>query len=39
MSSIKRSEENPLMMALYSGLLKGRVHDLLHVHYRANGEA
>jgi NADH-quinone oxidoreductase subunit G len=33
--SIKRSEENPLMMNLYGGLLKGRVHELLHVHYRA----
>ncbi|MEG2018819.1 MAG: nuclear prelamin A recognition factor family protein, partial [Clostridium sp.] len=34
MSSIKRSEENPVMMSLYSGLLKGKVHDLLHVHYK-----
>lgn len=33
MSSIKRSEENPLMMSLYGGILKGRVHELLHVHY------
>jgi NADH-quinone oxidoreductase subunit G len=33
-SSIKRSEENPLVAELYGGLLKGRVHDLLHVHYR-----
>jgi len=33
LSSIKRSEENPLMLALYDGLLKGRVHELLHVHY------
>jgi NADH-quinone oxidoreductase subunit G len=32
---IKRSEENPLMMNLYGGLLKGRVHELLHVDYRA----
>lgn len=31
--SIKRSEENPLMMSLYNGVLKGRVHELLHVHY------
>jgi NADH-quinone oxidoreductase subunit G len=31
---IKRSEENPLMMNLYGGLLKGRVHDLLHVNYK-----
>jgi NADH-quinone oxidoreductase subunit G len=34
MSSIKRSEENPVMMSLYSGLLKGNVHKLLHVHYK-----
>jgi len=33
-SQIKRSEENPLMMALYSGLLKHRTHELLHVHYQ-----
>jgi NADH-quinone oxidoreductase subunit G len=32
-SSIKRSEENPLVMGLYSGLLKGKAHHLLHVHY------
>ena len=31
--NIKRSEENPLMMTLYNGILKGRVHELLHVHY------
>ena len=35
MSSIKRSEENPLMISLYNGLLKGKVHELLHVHYDA----
>jgi NADH-quinone oxidoreductase subunit G len=34
MSSIKRSEENPVMMSLYSGLLKGKVHKLLHVEYK-----
>ena len=33
MLSIKRSEENPLMLSLYDGVLKGRVHELLHVHY------
>lgn len=33
MSNIKRSEENPAVMALYSGLLKGRIHKLLHVNY------
>ncbi len=35
LSNIKRSEENPLMMSLYSGLLKGHVHELLHVRYKA----
>ncbi|MDR1388506.1 MAG: [FeFe] hydrogenase, group A [Treponema sp.] len=30
---VKRSEENPLMMNLYNGILKGRVHELLHVRY------
>jgi NADH-quinone oxidoreductase subunit G len=38
MCAIKRSEENPLMMNLYNGLLKGRVHELLHVHYEHQGE-
>lgn len=38
LSSIKRSEENPLMMSLYNGLLKGRVHELLHVHYETHKE-
>ncbi|MEG0914612.1 MAG: iron hydrogenase small subunit, partial [Christensenellaceae bacterium] len=34
MSNIKRSEENPVIMSLYSGLLKGKVHKLLHVDYK-----
>ncbi|MDR2070674.1 MAG: [FeFe] hydrogenase, group A [Treponema sp.] len=34
---IKRSEENPLMMNLYNGILKGRVHELLHVDYTKKG--
>lgn len=33
MSVLKRSEENPVIMSLYSGLLKGKVHKLLHVAY------
>lgn len=33
LSSIKFPEENPLMMSLYNGLLRGRVHELLHVDY------
>ena len=36
--NIKRSEENPIMMSLYSGLLKGKVHQLLHVSYSGNKE-
>lgn len=38
MCTNKRSEENPLMMSLYSGLLKGKVHELLHVHYGSKEE-
>jgi NADH-quinone oxidoreductase subunit G len=38
MSNIKRSEENPLMMTLYDGLLKGKVRELLHVHYRTGSK-
>ena len=33
LSQIKRSEENPMIMALYNGLLKGKTKELLHVHY------
>lgn len=36
--NIKRSEENPLMMSLYNGILKGRVHELLHVNYNSKKE-
>lgn len=38
MCNTKRSEENPLMMSLYNGVLKGRVHELLHVDYLKNRE-
>ncbi len=34
MSSIKHSESNPTLDALYEGVLKGKEHQLLHVHYR-----
>jgi len=34
MTSIHRSEENPLMETLYSSLLKDKVHKLLHVEYK-----
>ncbi len=33
-SQIKRSEENPMVMALYGGILKGKTHKLLHCSYR-----
>lgn len=33
LSQIKRSEENPMIMALYSGLLSKKSHELLHVDY------
>ncbi len=33
MCSIKRSEENPVITSLYSGLLKGKTHKLLHASY------
>jgi len=35
---VKRSEENPLVMPLYQGILKGRVHELLHTSYTENEE-
>ena len=34
MNIIRRSEENPLMETLYKGLLKDKVHKLLHVEYK-----
>jgi NADH-quinone oxidoreductase subunit G len=33
MSNIKRSEENPIIKELYDGMLKDKVHKLLHVNY------
>lgn len=35
MSSIRRSEENPIMDSIYKDIVKGREHELLHVHYKA----
>lgn len=32
-STIKRSQDNPLMNELYEGIMKGKVHELLHVDY------
>lgn len=31
--SIRRAEENPIMQTLYSDIVKGKVHKLLHVDY------
>lgn len=36
--SIRRSEENPLLASIYSEIINGRVHELLHVDYRKKGE-
>jgi NADH-quinone oxidoreductase subunit G len=33
LSGIKRSEENPMLLALYNGILKNKTAGLLHVHY------
>lgn len=33
MTSIKYSSANPEMADLYNGILKGRSHELLHIHY------
>jgi len=35
-TQLKRSQENPMIESLYSGLLKDRSKELLHVHYGHN---
>ena len=32
-STIKRSQDNPMIEELYNGVLNGKVHELLHTHY------
>ena len=32
--SIRRSEENPILDSVYDNIIKGRAHELLHVHYK-----
>lgn len=32
--SIRRSEENPMLDSVYENVIKGRAHELLHVHYK-----
>ena len=34
-SMIKSSEQNPVITMMYEGPLKGRTHEMLHVHYEA----
>ncbi len=36
--SIRRAEENPIMKNLYSDIIKGKVHKLLHVDYTGKAE-
>ena len=36
-TQIKKSNENPMVMSLYEGLLKGKEHKLLHRNYEAAG--
>ncbi|MBE7062522.1 MAG: (2Fe-2S)-binding protein [Clostridia bacterium] len=33
LQSIRRSEENPIMTSLYRDIIRGKVHELLHVDY------
>ncbi len=34
LKSIRRSEENPVMTSIYQDIIKGKAHELLHVHYK-----
>ena len=36
--SIRRSEDNPIISTIYQDIIKGRVHELLHVEYTGKGE-
>ncbi len=36
--SIRRSEDNPILSTLYSDIIKGKVHELLHVDYTKKSE-
>ena len=33
-TQLRHADENPVIPSLYEGILKGRVHELLHVHYK-----
>lgn len=36
MSTVKRSQDNPIMERVYDHIIKGREHELLHVDYKKN---
>ncbi len=38
LTQFKRSEENPMIVSLYGGLLKGKTKEMLHVHYHKREE-
>lgn len=38
MLSIRRAEENPIISTVYSDIIKGKAHELLHVDYVKKGE-
>ena len=38
LQSIRRSEENPVMTAIYKDIINGKAHELLHVDYTRGGE-
>lgn len=35
-TQMRHSDENPIIPTLYNGVLKGRTHELLHVHYHVH---
>jgi NADH-quinone oxidoreductase subunit G len=35
-TQLRHSDENPIIPSLYDGVLAGRTHELLHVHYHTN---
>ncbi len=37
-TQIKKSNENPMILSLYDGLLKGKIHELLHRNFEAAGK-
>lgn len=35
-TQLRHSDENPIIPSLYDGVLKGRAHELLHIHYHGH---